>query len=219
MLFPTVTFAIFFAIVLPLSWWLMPRARLWHLFMLAASYFFYGWWDPRFVLLLAGSALVNQAIAVEIAARTDERVRRGLVTLAVAVNLGVLGYFKYFGFFVSSAHNSLAELGLELDPGFASIVLPVGISFFTFQALSYVIDVYRGDFAPVGLLRFAVYLSFFPQLVAGPIVRPGELIPQLESPRDPERVDASRAFFLIVSGLFFKVVVANFLAEAIVDDV
>ena len=219
MLFPTVTFAIFFAVVLPLSWWLMPRARPWHLFMLAASFFFYGWWDARFVLLLAGSCVVNQIIAVEIAARRDPRARKGLVALAVAVNLAVLGYFKYFGFFASSAQNTLNEFGLALDPGFASIVLPVGISFFTFQALSYVIDVYRGDFAPVGLLRFAVYLSFFPQLVAGPIVRPGELIPQMDSPRDPERVDASRAFALIVSGLFFKVVVANFLAEAIVDDV
>ena len=100
-----------------------------------------------------------------------------------------------------------------------SIVLPVGISFFTFMAISYVVDAYRGEFEPTTLEKFAVYLSFFPHLVAGPIVRPGELIPQLETPRDPRRVDTSRAFYLIATGLFKKVVIANYLASSIVDEV
>ena len=98
-------------------------------------------------------------------------------------------------------------------------MLPVGISFFTFMAISYVVDVYRGDFEPVTLEQFAAYLSFFPHLVAGPIVRPGELLPQMETPRDPRRVDASRAFYLIATGLFKKVVIANYLAAHIIDEV
>ena len=100
-----------------------------------------------------------------------------------------------------------------------TIILPVGISFYTFMAMSYVIDTYRGDFVPTTLEKFAVYLSFFPHLVAGPIVRPGELIPQLDTPRDPRRVDTSRAFYLIATGLFKKVVIANYLASNIVDQV
>ena len=100
-----------------------------------------------------------------------------------------------------------------------SIVLPVGISFFTFMAISYVVDTYRGDFQPTTLGKFAAYLSFFPHLVAGPIVRPGELLPQFETPRDPRDVDTTRAFFLIATGLFKKVVIANYLAAHIVDEV
>src|SRR5581483_1002583 len=115
--------------------------------------------------------------------------------------------------------NLLARLGIEVSPSIASITLPVGISFFTFQALSYVIDIYRRTFEPVTLGKFAVYLSFFPHLVAGPIVRASEFLPQLEGRRDPRKVDASRAFMLILSGLFLKVVIANYLATHIVDNV
>ena len=100
-----------------------------------------------------------------------------------------------------------------------SVILPVGISFFTFMGIAYLVDVFRGDFAPTGLGKFAAYLSFFPHLVAGPIVRPNELVPQLDSPRDPRYVDTSRAFFLIATGLFMKVVISNHLASSIVDDV
>ena len=106
----------------------------------------------------------------------------------------------------------LSVVGLDLPLALKSIVLPVGISFFTFMAISYVVDAYRGDFEPTTLEKFAVYLSFFPHLVAGPIVRPSELIPQIDTPRDPRRVDTSRAFYLIATGLFKKVVIANYLA-------
>ena len=139
--------------------------------------------------------------------------------LALAGNLGVLGYFKYYDFFVTSSDNLASYVGIDMPLSLKTIVLPVGISFFTFMAISYVVDAYRGEFQPTTLEKFAVYLSFFPHLVAGPIVRPGELIPQLETPRDPRRVDTSRAFYLIATGLFKKVVIANYLASSIVDQV
>jgi D-alanyl-lipoteichoic acid acyltransferase DltB (MBOAT superfamily) len=145
--------------------------------------------------------------------------RKGLLVLALAGNLAVLGYFKYYDFFVSSSDNAAAIVGLDLPLSLKSIVLPVGVSFYTFMAISYVVDAYRGDFEPTTLEKFAVYLSFFPHLVAGPIVRPAELIPQIETPRNPRRVDTSRAFYLIATGLFKKVVIANYLASSIVDQV
>ncbi len=217
MLFPTVTFATFFMVVLPVSWLLMHRPRPWRAFILVASYVFYGWFDWRFCFLLGGSTVANYLVATRIAAASDEGARRRWLVAGVVVNLGVLGFFKYYAFFVSSATNTLNTLGLDLSPDIASVALPIGISFFTFQALSYVIDVYRRDFEPGHFGEFAVYLSFFPHVVAGPIVRAVELMPQLRRRHDPRRVDASRAFFLIFIGLFKKVVIANYLASEIVD--
>ena len=219
MLFPTATFALFFLIVLPLSWLLMPRPHRWRPFMIVASYVFYGWWDWRFVFLLAGCTLWNQVLAVRIWRADAASHRRALLLLALTGNLAVLGYFKYYDFFVTSSDNLATIVGIDLPLEVKSIVLPVGISFFTFMAISYVVDAYRGTFQPTSLEKFAVYLAFFPHLVAGPIVRPGELIPQLDKPRNPRRVDTSRAFYLIATGLFKKVVIANYLAGSIVDDV
>ncbi len=219
MLFPTITFAIFFMIVLPISWLLMPRRRRWKLFMLSASYFFYGYWNWRFCFLIAASTIVNQLLAERIHRSDDDKIRRRWLTLAVLANLGVLGYFKYYEFFVTSATNTLERLGIHLAPSIVAITLPVGISFFTFQALSYVIDIYRRTFEPGRLIDFAVLLSFFPHVVAGPIVRPAEFMPQLKSRHDPRRIDASRAFFLITVGLAKKVVIANLLGTQIVDPV
>ena len=219
MLFPTATFAIFFLLVLPLSWLTMPHPRRWRAFIIVASYVFYSWWDWRFVFLLAASTLWNHALATAIHRTTVASRRKALLIVALAGNLGALGYFKYYDFFVSSGDNFLSTVGLSMPIGVRTVILPVGLSFYTFMAISYVVDTYRGDFAPVSLARFAAYLSFFPHLVAGPIVRPGELLPQMESPRDPRSVDTSRAFYLIGTGLFKKVVIANFLASSIVDDV
>jgi D-alanyl-lipoteichoic acid acyltransferase DltB (MBOAT superfamily) len=137
----------------------------------------------------------------------------------VAANVALLGYFKYYDFFVTSSNNLFALAGVDVPVETRSIILPVGISFFTFMGISYVVDVYRGDFRPTTFGKFAAYLSFFPHLVAGPIVRPGELVPQLDTPRDPRYLDTSRAFFLIATGLFMKVVIANYLAANIVDQV
>ena len=219
MLFPTATFAIFFLLVLPLSWLTMPHPRRWRVFIIVASYVFYSWWDWRFVFLLAASTLWNHALATAIHRTTVASRRKALLIVALAGNLGALGYFKYYDFFVSSGDNFLSTVGLSMPIGVRTVILPVGLSFYTFMAISYVVDTYRGDFSPVSLTRFAAYLSFFPHLVAGPIVRPGELLPQMESPRDPRSVDTSRAFYLIGTGLFKKVVIANFLASSIVDDV
>jgi len=218
-LFPTTTFAIFFVIVLPTSWALMRRRAWWQAFMLAASYVFYAWWDWRFVFLLAASTIGNHAAARAIGRASQRQTRKVLLGLAVAFNLGLLGYFKYAGFLVSSAENALSRVGLPSSSFALSVTLPIGISFFTFMALSYVIDVYRGQLEPVDFPRFAVYLSFFPHLVAGPIVRGSELLPQLERPRNAGRVNATRAYFLILSGLFFKVVIANQLSTHLVDAV
>jgi alginate O-acetyltransferase complex protein AlgI len=217
MLFPTVTFAIFFMVVLPVSWLLMPRRRRWKLFMIAASYYFYGYWNWRFCFLIAASTIGNQLFARAIDRASDEHKRRLLLTAAVIGNLGLLGYFKYYDFFVTSATNLLTRFGIDVAPQIVSVTLPVGISFFTFQALSYVIDVYRGTFKPVRFLEFAVFLSFFPHVVAGPIVRPAEFLPQLKERHDPRSIDTSRAFFLIFMGLFKKVVIANLLATQLVD--
>jgi alginate O-acetyltransferase complex protein AlgI len=218
-LFPTVTFAIFFSIVLPVSWLLMPRGTRWRVFMIAASYFFYGYWNPRFVLLIVASTIWNQAWGTAIHRLRDERNRRYALIAAVVGDLGLLGYFKYAQFFEVSARNALTNIGIHLNPEILRVTLPIGISFFTFQAMSYVIDIYRRQIEPANFLDFAVYISFFPHLIAGPIVRASEFLPQLEEEKDPRRVDAGRAFFLIISGLFKKVVLANFLATTLVDRV
>jgi alginate O-acetyltransferase complex protein AlgI len=218
-LFPTTTFALFFALVLPLSWLTMPDGRRWRPFIIAASFVFYSWWDWRFVFLLGGSIVLNHVFAVRIHRARRASLRKRLLFVALAANVGLLAYFKYYDFFVSSGQNLFNVVGLDLPLDVRSVVLPVGISFYTFMGISYVVDTYRGDFEPVSFGKFAAYLSFFPHLVAGPIVRPGELIPQFDEPRDPRRVDTSRAFYLIATGLFKKVVIANYLAGAIVDEV
>jgi alginate O-acetyltransferase complex protein AlgI len=218
-LFPTVTFAVFFLIVLPVSWLLMPRQAVWRPFILLASYVFYAWWDWKFVFLLGSSTIVNHVLALAIHRSPRVRLRKAYLAAAVGFDLALLGYFKYAGFLVSSAENALARLGVAGASSVVNVALPVGISFYTFMAISYVVDTYRGEITPVSFPRFAVYLSFFPHLVAGPIVRASELLPQLRRPRDPNRVDATRAFALILSGLFLKVVIANHLATHLVDDV
>ncbi len=213
MLFPTFTFAVFFAVVLPLSWFLRDRFTAWKLMILAASYVFYGYWDWRFLALLAGMTFGNEVAAVAIHRTRDDRARKALVAVAVGADIAVLGFFKYYGFFTDSLESAFGVSSPALD-----IVLPIGISFYTFQAISYVVDVYRRDSAPARLLDFAVYLSFFPQLVAGPIVRATEFLPELKAQRVPNQVEAGRAVQLIGRGLFKKVVIADFLGRAIVND-
>jgi D-alanyl-lipoteichoic acid acyltransferase DltB (MBOAT superfamily) len=220
MLFPTYEFAVFFVVVFVASWLLMPRPALWKPFMLAASYFFYGYLDPRFVLLLAGSTVFNQVMA-EVLHRAPHGGRRHnvLTGVAVAGNLAALGWFKYYNFFLDSVTSLLGKVHLSAPLPLLQVALPVGISFFTFQALSYVIDVSRRAIEPAKPVDFAVYLAFFPHLVAGPIVRASEFIPQLRTPRDPRSVPATRAFFLIAGGLIKKKIFADLLATSIVDSV
>lgn len=219
MLFPTFEFALFFSIVFLVNWLLRPHRLAWRLFLLVASFVFYGAFEPAYCLLLGGSILANQGFALAIQSQTDERRRKAVLGVAAAANLGVLGYYKYVDFFIDSTAGTLAAIGIDPEWVPLRVLLPVAISFFTFQALSYVIDTYRRDTEPASLLDFAVYLSFFPHLVAGPIVRARELIPQLAGRADPRKVNSALAFRLIMAGLFKKVVISSFLAEAIVDDV
>src|SRR4051794_6557872 len=200
-------------IVLPVSWALMRHESAWRAWILVASYFFYAWWDWRFVFLLVASTVVNHVLAVAIHRTGAIGARKALLALAIAFDLGFLGYFKYANFFLSTTDNVAGTSFI------AHVVLPVGISFYSFMAISYVVDTYRGELVPASFVRFAVFQAFFPHLVAGPIVRASELLPQLARARDPRKVDVSRAFFLIVSGLFLKVVIANHLATSIVDEV
>ncbi len=224
MLFPTLTFAVFFVAAFIGNWWLRPNRTLWLLFLLAASWTFYGWWDARFVALLAFAVGWNWLLGGLIAAARGDALSpppsaRALLAIAVAVDLGLLGWFKYYGFFATSLVNLLRDLGLDFSPRIVHVTLPIGISFFTFQAISYVVDVFRGTIRPMRPLEFAVYLSFFPQLVAGPIVRASEFAPQLANPADPRFLPMAEAFRLIFSGLFKKVVISSFLASEIVDPV
>ena len=217
MLFPTIRFAAFFAVVFPISWALVPSTSRWTWFMLGASWFFYGSWDWRFIALIALSTGGNQAFAQLVHRTPEGPARRWAVRAAVVTNLAVLGYFKYTGFLSDSGSSILRAFGFDIAPVDVRIVLPVGISFITFQALSYVIDVGRGKLAPTSTLDFGVYLAFFPHVVAGPIVRASEFLPQLDEKPDPRKVDVGPAFWLIAVGLFKKVVVASFLADRIVD--
>lgn len=235
MLFPTTVFALFFAVVFALHWGLtgFPRAR--KVVLLCASLFFYGYWSWKFALMLLGSAVLNHAAAVHIDAASDETKRRRLIALTVTANLLVLGIFKYTGFFftrllVPLAVPICARLGTteqlitlqeQVLPFIEKIVLPVGISFYTFQALSYVVDVYWRKTPVAGsTLDFANYLAFFPQLVAGPIVRAADLLPQMAVfPARTVKLDTGRAATLILGGLFKKMVIANWLAEHLADPV
>jgi D-alanyl-lipoteichoic acid acyltransferase DltB (MBOAT superfamily) len=219
MLFPTIEFAIFFPIVLVLSWALMSRPPIWKPFILVASYVFYAYANWRFCLLLGGITLGNQAAAKLIHRTEDERRRKWIMGLAVALNLAVLGVFKYYAFFVQDVGDVLDAVGLGLPIPLLTIALPVGVSFFTFQAISYTVDVYRRLIPPASTIDVAIYLSFFSHLVAGPIVRAREFLPQLASPRDRTRVAVGPGVMLIGIGLVKKVVLADYLARAIVDPV
>ena len=219
MLFPTIEFAIFFPVVLALSWALMSRQSIWKPFIVAASYTFYAAANWKFCFLLGGVTLVNQLGARLVDRSEDERHRKRVVAATVAVDLLALGFFKYYSFFVQDVDRALDAVRLGLPLPLLTVALPVGISFFTFQAISYTVDVHRRLVRPYPLLDVAVYLSFFPHLVAGPIVRAREFLPQLDKPRDPTRVAVGAGVSLIVLGLIKKVAVADYLAREVVDPV
>jgi len=217
--FPSLQFAFFFPVVLIASWALMPRPRVWKPFILIASYVFYAAASVGYAALLAGITLANQAAAVLIARARTERARKALVTAIVAVDLGALGVFKYYGFFAEEIARSLDVIGLGMPLPLLELALPIGLSFITFQAISYVVDVKRGLLPPASTIDFALYLSFFPHVVAGPIVRAREFIPQLASPRNPRDVAVGAGVVLIAIGLVKKVALADYLAREVVDPV
>jgi D-alanyl-lipoteichoic acid acyltransferase DltB (MBOAT superfamily) len=219
MLFPTVDFAIFFVLVFTGHWLLNHLPQPWKWFMIGASYVFYAWWDWRFVPLLVGISVLAQVGAIAVARTRSPRAGLLVNGTAVGLLLVPLAFFKYYGFFAVNVTNTFASFGIESSIPLIQVVLPVGISFFTFMAIAYVVDVYRGDFAVASWTDAFLYLSFFPHLIAGPIVRPHELIPQLQERRDERHVDVAGAGWLILGGLFKKVVVSSYLAAQIVDPV
>ncbi len=219
MLFPTVEFAIYFPIVLALSWALMPQLQWWKIFIVVASYVFYASADWKFCFLLGGVTLGNQLFAHLIARTPDARRKKQLVGTAVALDLLTLGVFKYYAFFAEDVDRLLGAIGLGLPLPLLTIALPIAISFFTFQAITYVVDTYRGHIEPASTLDVAVYLSFFSHLVAGPIVRASEFLPQIDKPRDPRNVAVGAGLFLIAVGLIKKVAIADYLAREVVDPV
>lgn len=212
MWFHSFAFWIFFAVVALGCRLLKHRGQ--NRLLLLASWFFYACWDWRFLSLILITTTVDFLAARRIAASEDPRTRRRWVAFSLVTDLGILGFFKYFGFFVAEFERLLASLGLEGFRSGLEIVLPVGISFYTFQALSYTIDVYRGHTRPARrFLDFALYIAFFPQLVAGPIERSSHLLPQVERPRP--RLDEARfreGLYLVLTGLFRKIVIADNMA-------
>ncbi len=217
-------FALFFVVAFVMNWLLRPRHTAWRVAMIALSFWFYGSWDARFLLLLGGCAVGNWLVGHAMAAASDAdgltAAGRRIQALGIALDLGVLGVFKYYGFFAASARDALADLGVDAGPPLFEIVLPVGISFFTFQAISYLVDLGRGRLPePMRLLDLTLYLSFFPQLVAGPIVRATDMARQIDQAPDPRTVPMAEAFWLIGRGLVKKVVISSYLADAIVDPV
>lgn len=220
MLFPTLQFALFFVAVFAAAWALKAHGVARKAMLLAASYVFYGYWDWRFLFLLAGSSAFNYAAGLAIAGAHD-RTRRKLFTgLAVAANLLCLGFFKYYNFFIGSLTDLLVAFGWQRDMPFLEVILPIGISFFTFQGISYVVDVYRGHVKVVSSpLDLFLNISFFPQLVAGPIGRASHFLPQLAKEPVLSHVSAAYGFILILSGMFKKTVVAHYIAVDLVDPV
>jgi alginate O-acetyltransferase complex protein AlgI len=212
MTFNSVQFGALLTVVFVVYWRLTGRSRLW--LLLAASYIFYGYWDYRFLGLIALSTCVDYVVGRRLGEENDEGRRRRLLLVSVAINLGILGFFKYFNFFVDSATDLLASLGLSPNVPVLQILLPVGISFYTFQTLAYTIDVFRRRLVPVSdLLLFAVYVAFFPQLVAGPIERAHRLLPQLQRPARFSPALVRSGILLIGLGLIKKVVIADTIAQ------
>jgi D-alanyl-lipoteichoic acid acyltransferase DltB (MBOAT superfamily) len=219
MLFPTFGFLLFFLAVAAGLMVLDGRFGARKALLVIASYFFYAQWDWRFCFLLAFSTSVSYLAGLLIGASAERNRQRLVLGIAVALHLGLLGVFKYLDFFVLSSNELAHLLGLEHELPFLEILLPVGISFFTFHGISYVTDVYRGDVEVCrNPLDMALYMSFFPQLVAGPIVRAAYFLPQLTRPA-AEPIPIAPALLLILGGLFKKIVVANYLATGLVDPV
>lgn len=206
--FTSLAYVFFLAVVFAVYWRLEKRRQ--NLFLLAASYYFYASWDWRFLSLIIVATLVNYHYGKKIYTAKSPKTKRLYLALPILVNMGILGAFKYFNFFVENAVYILDKLGLPLNYATLSIILPVGISFYTFQSLSYSFDIYRKKIKPTNdIVAFSLFVAFFPQLVAGPIERASRLLPQINA----ERTFSSKRFFsgvdLILWGLLKKMVVAD----------
>ena len=213
MSFISVAFLIFLPLVFLLYWALQRHLRCQNIALLTASYVFYAWWDWRFLFLILITSASSFTSGL-IMPKTSHK--RWVLTACVLLNLGILGVFKYYGFFIDNLQAMLAPLGIALDAPTLHLILPVGISFYTFQSLSYAIDVYRGTLTPTRrIVDFFAYIAFFPQLVAGPIERATNLLPQISSPRTFRYDEAVEGLRRILWGFFKKMVVADNCALAV----
>ncbi len=220
MLFNSFEYVLFLTLVF-VAFWVLARYRLLRtVLLLLASYLFYMAWNATFILLIIASTLIDYLCGLGLG-RTDRPAsRKALLITSLFFNLGLLGVFKYADFFIGATADALGLIGLNVEPTYLNLILPVGISFYTFQSLSYTIDVYRRKIEPTrNIVEFAMYVAFFPQLVAGPIVRAKEFLPQfLREPR-LNRQQAGEGLFLILTGMFKKVVIADYLAANYLDRV
>lgn len=217
MLFNSIEFLIFLPIVYLIYWLVFNgKNRQQNVLLLVASYLFYGWWDWRFLFLIFLSSCVDYIIGLRIEKANS---KKALLFVSLAVNLGLLGVFKYFNFFSDSLESLFLSFGYQLDAVTLNLILPVGISFYTFQTLSYTIDVYRGRITPCkDPFAFFAFVSFFPQLVAGPIERASNLLPQFDRLRNFDTDESREALRIVLWGLFKKVVIADS-CGVIVDEI
>ena len=215
MLFNSIDFAIFLPIVFALYWLLKNlNLKFQNLLIVAASYLFYGWWDWRFLSLILFSTIVDYTVGVYLSKTSHVGKRKGLLWASIFINLGFLGFFKYYNFFLDNFISAFSLFGAKLEVSSLQVILPVGISFYTFQTLSYTIDVYRKTLKPTNdFIAFAAFVSFFPQLVAGPIERASNLLPQFYKKREFNYNKAVDGLRQILWGLFKKVVIADNCAE------
>jgi len=214
MLFNSLTYFFFITIVFGLYWSFLKKNFRWqNLFLFAASYCFYGWWDVRFLILIFISSSTDFFLGRAIYHQAEKIKKRHLLWMCMFINLGMLGFFKYFNFFIDSFTYLLVQIGFHPNIKTLQIILPVGISFYTFQSLSYSIDIYRGKIKPTNdFISFMTFVSFFPQLVAGPIERASHLLPQFLKARTFNRERLISGFRFILYGLFKKMVIADRLA-------
>jgi D-alanyl-lipoteichoic acid acyltransferase DltB (MBOAT superfamily) len=213
MIFNSPAFLVFFAVVYA-GYLLLPSPRAQNILLLAASYFFYGWAAPKYLALLGLYTVVTYAVAVGIEASDRQRIRKALLVAGILINLAVLGYFKYFNFFVGEFFRALQILGIPAQRTTLEIFLPIGVSFFTFQSIAYMVDVYHRKVPAVrDIIVFGVFKAFFPQLVAGPIERAEHMMPQLERARWVTREDLLQGAYWMALGFFLKCVIADRLAS------
>jgi D-alanyl-lipoteichoic acid acyltransferase DltB (MBOAT superfamily) len=213
MLFNSLEFLLFLPVIFFLYWFATGRSLFWqNLLVLAASYFFYGWWSYQFMGLLALSTLLDYFYGFMVAS-PDRRKAKFFLWLSIINNLGILAVFKYYNFFAAQFQAVMSSIGLHTSPLLLDFALPIGISFYTFHGMSYVFDIYRGRQHPVSsVVEYAVFVSFFPLLVAGPIERANHLLPQVQQSRTFSYKQATEGLRLILWGFFKKVVIADFLA-------
>jgi len=210
MLFNSFIFLIFFILILPIDHLLKKKNVTRNVFLLVTSYFFYGFWDWRFTFLLLISTLIDFFIAQKIYTTLNKNKKKIYLTISLISNLGILGFFKYFNFFTESFSEMLSLWGYKPDFIHLNIILPVGISFYTFQTLSYTLDIYNNKLKPTkSLINFALFVAFFPQLVAGPIERAKNLLPQIENRKKIDKYALHEAIYLITSGYFKKVLIGD----------